>query len=310
MITFGPVPSRRLGQSLGINNIPPKVCTYSCTYCQAGRTSELSVQRKKFYEPGRILREVEQRITKAREKAEDIDYLTFAPDGEPTLDENLGREIEALRRFGIKIAVITNSSLLWDKNVREQLSRADWVSIKIDVVSPDTWRTLNRPHPSLDLARVLEGIEDFTDIFEGFLATETMLIGGVNDAQEEVEKTADFTAGLIASKSYISVPTRPPAEGEVSQPDESAVNRAYQIFTERGIVTECLIGYEGNAFAFTGDVKKDILSITSVHPMKQEAVDEVLRKAGASTDVVGEMIAEGKLRKVRYREQDFYVRKI
>ena len=310
LIAFGPVPSRRLGQSLGINNIPPKSCTYSCIYCQVGRTQDMTLERKEFYKVDDILREVEKKISKARDEGEPIDYLTFVPDGEPTLDINLGREIEMLRTFGIEIAVITNASLIWEKSVRDDLCRADWVSVKIDAISEDIWHKINRPHKSLKLDNILKGISEFSDMFKGTLATETMLVEGVNDAEEEIKGIADFIAGLKSPKSYISIPTRPPAEKEVRPSDENAINRAYQIFVERGIDTEYLIGYEGNAFAFTGDIKQDLLSITSVHPMKEEAVGELLNKAKAEWDIVETLIVEGALRRVCYREQNFYVRKI
>ena len=94
MIAFGPVPSRRLGHSLGINNIPPKICTYSCVYCQVGRTLRMQVERGAFYEPEQIARNVEKKVKEAQDKGERIDYLTFVPDGEPTLDINLGKEIK------------------------------------------------------------------------------------------------------------------------------------------------------------------------------------------------------------------------
>ena len=144
MIVFGPVPSRRLGRSLGINNIPPKMCTYSCVYCQLGRTMKMQVERSAFYRPEDILRGVQNKVEKAKEAGEPIDYLTFVPDGEPTLDVDLGREIELLRPLGIKIAVITNSSLMWRKDVREDLMRADWVSLKMDSAREAVWRRPGR----------------------------------------------------------------------------------------------------------------------------------------------------------------------
>ncbi|MFO7742846.1 MAG: radical SAM protein, partial [Anaerolineae bacterium] len=132
MIAFGPVPSRRLGRSLGINNIPPKICTYSCAYCQLGRTIKMEVERRPFYEPEDILRHVQDKVEKSEGAGEAIDYLTFVPDGEPTLDANLGHEIELLQPLGIKIAVISNASLVWREDVREELGQADWVSLKVD----------------------------------------------------------------------------------------------------------------------------------------------------------------------------------
>ena len=132
MIAFGPVPSRRLGRSLGINNIPPKVCTYSCIYCQVGRTLDMQVERRSFYNPDDIAAEVREKVEKAKAVGESIDYLTFVPDGEPTLDANLGREIELLRPLGLKIAVISNGSLITRTDVRDELMQADWVSLKVD----------------------------------------------------------------------------------------------------------------------------------------------------------------------------------
>jgi wyosine [tRNA(Phe)-imidazoG37] synthetase (radical SAM superfamily) len=126
MIAFGPVPSRRLGRSLGINNIPPKVCTYSCVYCQVGKTTRMQVDRMPFYDPEAVCRDVRRQIADARRKGEAIDYLTFVPDGEPTLDVNLGNEIELLKSLGLKIAVITNGALAWRKDVRADLAKADW----------------------------------------------------------------------------------------------------------------------------------------------------------------------------------------
>ncbi|MBC7260626.1 MAG: radical SAM protein, partial [Chloroflexi bacterium] len=127
MIAFGPVPSRRLGRSLGINNIPPKICTYSCVYCQLGRTLNMQIRRQSFYAPDEILWDVRSKVEHVREAGESIDYLTFVPDGEPTLDLHLGRAIELLRSLGIKIAVISNASLIWQEDVREDLMKADWV---------------------------------------------------------------------------------------------------------------------------------------------------------------------------------------
>jgi wyosine [tRNA(Phe)-imidazoG37] synthetase (radical SAM superfamily) len=131
MIAFGPVPSRRLGRSLGINNIPAKVCTYSCVYRQVGRTDTLQVERCPFYEPDEIFKIVREQVMKANKKSESIDYLTFVSNGEPTLDVNLSGEIDQLKSMGIKIAIITNASLVFREDVRADLMKADWVSLKM-----------------------------------------------------------------------------------------------------------------------------------------------------------------------------------
>jgi len=307
---FGPVPSRRLGRSLGINNIPPKMCPYSCVYCQIGRTLKLRLDRTAFYEPDKIFRDVEAKVREARRRGESVDYLTFVPDGEPTLDLRLGEEIARLRPLGVKIGVITNASLLWRPDVREDLRRADWVSVKVDAVSPAVWRKINRPHGRLSWDLVREGLSEFARIFEGELVMETMLVRGLNDRPEEIEKTAAFAAGLKPRKSYLSIPIRPPAEKRVRPPDEQALNLAHQAFKAKSIPTELLIGYEGNAFAFTGNAEEDLLAIMSVHPMREDAVSRFLRKAGADPDTVKNMVRSGRLVEVRYKNETFYLRKL
>jgi len=308
-IAFGPVPSRRLGRSLGINNIPPKICTYSCIYCQVGKTPNMQVERRQFYRPDKIFLEVDRKVNDARRRGEAVDYLTYVPDGEPTLDLRLGEEIGLLRTLALKIAVITNSSLIWREDVREELGRADWVSVKVDAVSPDVWKKISRPHGSLRLDRILQGISEFALAFRGRMVTETMLVRGVNDQPEEIEKIADFLAARKPWKSYVAIPIRPPAEARVNPPDESAVNLAFQIFREKSVDTEYLIGYEGNAFAFTGNAEADLLSITSVHPMREDAVDEFLIKAGADRKLIDRLVKENKLAETRYKDKLFYLRK-
>jgi len=310
MIAFGPVPSRRLGHSLGINNIPPKVCSYSCVYCQLGRTLNMGAERKDFYKPEEIFKDVEKKVKDARKNKEPIDYLTFVPDGEPTLDVNLGKEIELLKTLGIKIAVISNASLIGREDVRDDLCRADWVSVKIDAISEDIWRRVNRPHKFLRLDKIFQGILEFSRIFRGELATETMLIQDVNDDIEEIRKVASFNAKIRNVKSYISIPTRPPAEKWVKAANEHTINYAYQLFQEKSISTEYLIGYEGNAFAFTGNVEEDLLSITSVHPMREEAVDEFLKKANKKRVIIEKLISEDKLAEVKYKGKRFFIRKL
>ena len=310
MKAFGPVPSRRLGRSLGVNNIPPKVCTYSCVYCQLGRTIKMQVERRAFYQPEEILRDVEEKVRNAREVGESIDYLTFVPDGEPTLDVGLGQEIELLKPLGINIAVITNASLIWREDVKEDLMRADWVSLKVDSVSEDVWRRINRPHRALQLASILEGMLEFAKAYEGELATETMLVEGVNDGDEHVREVADFLAELKPAKAYLSIPTRPPAEEWAQPPNEKVINRAYQILGDRVDHVEYLIGYEGNAFAFTGNVEEDLLSITAVHPMREEAVKEFLARAKADWSIVRKLLKQGRLVEAEYEGSKFYIRRL
>ena len=311
MIAFGPVPSRRLGRSLGINNIPAKVCSYSCIYCQLGRTVERSSERKRFYAPEEVFKDVERRFREVKRKGEVVDYLTFVPDGEPTLDENLGVEIDLLRELGVPIAILTNSSLIWREDVREDLLKLDLVSLKVDAVNERVWRRINRPEKSLKLQDILDGILEFSKKFKGKLITETMFVEGV-EYGEEFEKIAEFLSRVKPDKAYVAIPTRPPAESWVKPAREETVNKAFQEFSKRlgeGKV-EYLIGYEGEAFSSTGDLEENLLSITSVHPMREEGVKRLLKRANADWTVVERLLAEGKLIKLEYEGHIYYMRKL
>lgn len=307
--SYGPVPSRRLGKSLGINNIPAKVCTYSCVYCQVGRTTRMLNDRASFYEPQDIVADVQSRLREAKEASERVDYLTFVPDGEPTLDVNLGKEIMLLKALEVPVGVITNSSLLWRDDVKEELGKADWVSLKIDAVQEAVWRRIDRPHKIMPMSPILDGMLAFAKSFAGQLVSETMLVRGLNDTEDGLREVADFLRMLQPSRAYLSIPTRPPAERWVHGPDEEALNRAYQILADKVERVEYLIGYEGDAFASTGDIEKDLLSITAVHPMREKAVSTLLSRAGSSWEVVDRLAARGDLAKTKYAGQIFYLRR-
>ena len=238
-----------------------------------------------------------------------IDYLSFVPDGEPTLDSNLGRHIELLKPLGIKVAVITNGSLINLKEVQDELAKADLVSLKIDAATNHTWRKIDRPHKSLDLETIHEGMSTFAQRFTGELITETMLIAGINDNPEEIQKIAGFLARLKSSRSYISIPTRPTALKGVVPAGEEALAMAYHIVADTIPVVEYLMGYEGDEFGFSGNVEEDLLAITSVHPMREDAVKEYLKRAGADWEVLADLLEKGFLRKVEYQGKNFFLRR-
>jgi wyosine [tRNA(Phe)-imidazoG37] synthetase (radical SAM superfamily) len=270
----------------------------------------MRITRQPFYDPKAILMDVKRKISKVMELGESIDFLTFVPDGEPTLDINLGRAIDLLRPLGTKIAVISNASLIWQKNVRNDLAKADWVSLKIDAVAKDIWRHINRPHHDLDLSIILEAMLQFAEKYEGKLVTETILISGVNDSPGDIKKVADFLAQLKPAKAYLSIPTRPPAERWVHPPVENVLNMAYQVVSKRVKDVECLFGYEGNTFSLTGNVEEDLLNIVAVHPMQEEAVRKFLAKAGADWALIDNLVVQDRIFTTDYEGKKFYLRRL
>lgn len=308
-ITFGPVPSRRLGRSLGINNIPPKVCSYSCIYCQVGATLARTVRPRSFYPPERIADEVAARVHRLEGRGERVDALTFVPDGEPTLDVGLGRTIALLRPLGIRIAVISNGTLLDRADVREALRGADWVSVKVDAADAATWRQVNRPDPHLDLAAVQAGLARFAQEYGGQLVSETMLVRDVNDSAESVRGVGEVLRDAGIATAYLAIPTRPTPVASAMPPTEDAVHRAYQLLRDHVPSVELLIGYEGDEFASSGDARADLLSIAAVHPMRRSAVSALLRRSGAGWEVVEDLQARGLLVEVGYEGERYYVRR-
>ncbi len=308
---FGPVPSRRLGVSLGVNNVPAKYCSYSCIYCQIGRTNHYEVNRRKFYDPVEVASEVVKVVGKIDFK---IDYITFVPDGEPTLDINLGKIIRLIKNeVDIPIAVISNSSLIFMDVVKNDLYYADLVSFKIDSVNERVWRVINRPHGKLYLNDILNGIIDFSKNFNGKLITETMLIKGLNDKEEVLIDNANFIDKINFDKAYISIPIRPPAEKWVEIPSENSIVSAYDIYSKvlgEGKV-ELLIGFEGEDFRVIDDSVKYILNVTRVHPIRIDYAIKILSKDYSDPmKIINNLISSGEIVLVEHLNHKFLIRRI
>ncbi|MBC7169890.1 radical SAM protein [Candidatus Bipolaricaulota bacterium] len=307
-LAVGPVPSRRLSRSLGINTVPAKPCSYSCIYCQLGRTPDRIAERRPFYRPEEVVSGVQLKLDAALRRGDSVDHLTSVPDGEPTLDLHLAQEIRALRALGIPIAVMSNASLVHRGDLREDPSAADWVSLKVDTVNGPVWRRVNRPHRSLSLPAIQDGILRFSRAFAGTLVTETMLVSGANDHLDELRRVADLLGEVGPRGAYLAVPARPPAEPGVRPPPKARLVEAHTVFSERLPPVELLIGDEGDAFAASGDAAKDLRSIMAVHPMREGAVRDLLKRDGAGWEVVEERIRAGQLVELPYEGHPFYLR--
>ncbi len=307
MIAFGPVPSRRFGQSLGVNNIPPKHCTYDCTYCQVGRTTSLDVVRRTFYAPEEVVGAVRTRLEECRALGQPVDVVTFVPDGEPTLDLHLGEEIRELKRLGVPVAVLTSGSLLWRADVRGALADADIVSVKVDTADARTWRRLNGPARSLQWAAVLTGLRDFASSYRGRLLTETMLVRNVNDHPAAMEAVAKLLQPLAPAVAYLAIPTRPPAHSNVAAPDEASVVAAYQTLAARLVRVELLLGEAPVPLGRTGAPVADLLGIVAVHPLSESAARNYLESNGAPASTLDTLLASGLLVRVPHRGRVFVV---
>jgi len=310
-VIFGPVPSRRLGQSLGIINVSPKQCSYSCVYCQIGETKLPNTIRGTYFGPGEIYETVRKKIEKIHASGLKIDYLTFVPTGEPALDENIGEAIKLLKYLDLKIAIISNASMLTREDVKNDFLQADYISLKIDTLSCKTWLKINRPHAHLKFHEIIQGIEDFKKIYHGTLVTETMLVKDVNDSIEEVERIADFIGDLNPDIAFLALPIRPPAMDWVRIPDEGTLIDLYPIFQARINRVEYLIDHEGSDFGYDkDDIRTSILEITLVHPLREDVLKQMIPDAKENEYIINELIIKKQLTKSSYKGKTFYLGKI
>lgn len=308
MVSFGPIQSRRLGKSLGINNIiSPKACSYGCIYCQIGTTIKKNTKRETFFKPETIFNKVDQHI-KQLSKNNYPDYLTFVSNGEPTLDINLGKTIKLLKKLGIPVAVITNASLITLESVRDDLYLADWVSVKMDAGDYETWKTINNPAPGLIFENIIENINLFAGEFKGILRTETMLVDGVNDTPGNITNLSKQIQRINPGKAYLSIPTRPPAYASVIPPKTEVLNQAWQIYNNMKINTEFLTGFEGTDNGYTGNIYDDILNITAVHPLREDSLLSLLENDNADFQVVKSLISQRLIRATTYNGNKYYLR--
>lgn len=211
---FGPVPSRRLGRSLGVDVIPPKTCSYDCVYCESGRTTHLTVKRADFVEPDQVLQQLENYFQQHPGGAE---VITFSSAGEPTLYKPLGTLLRAIKkRFSdLPLVVLTNGSLLWQAEVRADLMAADRVVPSLDAATPEVLQRINVPHPSLELGRILEGIKAFRRDYKGQFYLEVLMVAGCNDNPKHLAVLRKEIEALNADQIELNTVVRPPPQPDV-----------------------------------------------------------------------------------------------
>lgn len=270
---FGPVPSRRMGRSLGVSPIPRKTCNYSCIYCQLGRTDKMTNRRQAFFPLEDILAEFD------RHGEDNYDVVTVVGEGEPTLYSRLGELLAALKsRTQKPVAVITNGALLYDPQVRQELMEADIVLPSLDSCDEKTFRRVDRPFGQLDFARVAQGLVDFSQAYTGRLYLEIMLMDGINDDEASLEGFARLLKDIRYDRLYINTPVRPPAETDVRVSHPETIQKAVALLG--GISIDMLA-----AGSFSSDIPYDyeaVLSIIRRHPMNQYEIASFLESRHAS----------------------------
>lgn len=298
MYAYGPVPSRRLGHSLGVSPIPQKTCSYNCIYCQLGQTGKLQVKRESFYPKEDILSDIEKVMNPAN-----VDYITFVGDGEPTLCKDLGWLIKSCKqKWQLPVAVITNGSLFFMEDVRKDLKNSDVVLPTLDAGSEDVYRTLNRPHASIGFEEMLQGQVDFRKEYQGKIWLEVMLVKDVNDSDESLLEIKDAIEQVKPDRIYISVPIRPPAKPGVRPPEPERIIRAHEILNTALDLTD----YESGEFGLDNfpDLRTTIIEICSRHPLREEQARDIdTRFSGPES--IDTMLSDGSLVRVEYQNVSY-----
>jgi len=315
-LVYGPVPSRRLGRSLGVNPIPFKTCNYSCVYCQLGRTTHMTNQRRDFFPPEAIVNEIKRVLgpePETERTRNEIDFVTFVGEGEPTLCKSLGWLIRKTKEIAeIPIAVDTNGSLLYRADVRTDLSQADVVMPSLDAGTAETFRKINRPFRGIAFETVVEGMEQFRREYAGELWVEVMLVKGLNDSEEELKALKSRLKQIEPDRIYINVPIRPPAESWAVPPDNEAIASAHAILSDVNVIVD-IIAEEKGEFSIAGFTNPEdaILAIIRRHPMREEQVTETFKKFTLEDEDVHDGIKRleksGKIKKVEYRNKVFWL---
>ncbi len=294
---FGPVPSRRLGNSLGVSPIPKKTCNYSCTYCQLGRTDRMSNERKLFFPVADILSEFEKYL----EDEDKFDVVSIVGEGEPTLYAGLGELIKQIKeRTNKPVAVITNGALLTDPQVRRELCLADIVLPSLDGADEATFREIDRPIGSLRFDEITKGLEQFTHEFTGQIWVEIMLLSGINDHDQALEQFRQILKGVRYDRLYINTPVRPPAESGITAPAKERVERAVEYLS--GISIDMLSA--GSFFSEVEDDYEAVISIIGRHPMNQFEVRSFLDSREKGTDgkrTIEQLSEDPQVEVVRYK---------
>ncbi|MFX1401481.1 MAG: radical SAM protein [Promethearchaeota archaeon] len=302
---YGPVPSRRLGRSLGIDPIPLKTCNYQCIYCQLGKTTYFTNERRNFFPVKAIVSEIKKAI---KENQDNIDYITFIGSGEPTLYKDLKKLILTVKKISkIPICVITNGSLIYNAEVRDILTNVDVVLPSLDAGNNKTFIKINRPHPTINFDEIIQGFIDFRKIYEGKFWIEVMLIKDVNDSKEELISIKEKLDLIKPDRIDFNVPIRPPTEQWVNIPDEHIISLLNEIFTDYNNIFYPEIG----TFRFYSEnFEKELLAIIERHPMTQEQIFQTFTNETYTRPKIlsqlKKLVIQNKIRRVIYNNQTFY----
>ncbi len=298
---YGPVPSRRMGLSLGISPIPKKTCNYSCIYCQLGRTDKMTIKRNDFFS----LKDIKKEFIDYTKENKNYDVVTIVGEGEPTLYKSLGNLISFIKENTDRpVALITNGALLKEKYIWEELRVLDIILPSLDASNENEFKSINRPHASIKYQEVLNGLIEFSKKFQGQLWLEIMFVKNYNDTNESVERFKSILSKVSYDRLFVNTPVRPPAESFVEEPNKGFLDSV--IKTLKATPMNLLVS-EG----FTSsepDNYESILTIIKRHPMNQYEIKSFLENRNCENHLeVFEKLDRSKdIQKIFYKGYNTY----
>uniref|UniRef100_A0A7C4U6W6 Radical SAM protein n=1 Tax=candidate division WOR-3 bacterium TaxID=2052148 RepID=A0A7C4U6W6_UNCW3 len=296
-IVFGPVPSRRYGLSLGLDIIPKKTCSFNCIYCEVGLTDNLTIERKPFLK----LEDLKGEIDESLKNISHLDVITFSGSGEPTLNSEIGRMIRYLKKnYNFPVVVITNGSLLWMKEVREELSFADIVEPTLNAGKEETFMKISRHDKDIILPLHIEGLIKFREEFKGKYFLELFFVKGVNDDEEDVKKMIEITRKINPDKIHLNTIDRPPST-DCLPVDEEFLLKIKNLLPDK---TEILSRFKGLKTYI--EIEDFILKTVKVRALKIDDIFSMLKNERKKIeDVICDLIDKGKIKEVIFNGEKY-----
>ncbi len=301
---YGPVPSRRLGRSLGLDMVPMKTCCFDCIYCQLGATTQHTDERAEYVDVDDVLADLEAWL----EAGGEADYLTFAGCGEPTLNINLGDAMARAREVsGIPVCLLTNGALLWRKSVRDSAMQADLIMPSLDAGTQQTFERINQPVDGLFIDQVVDGLKETVIEYHADVWLEVMLVAGINDTDDELAALGDAVRRVGADEVQINTVVRPAPGRDVERVDNSTLVRARVILGPNATVISS--AWEHQVPEGTEHTEQEVLALVSYRPCTVEDVANGLgMHPNEAIKYLQHLISEGQLKREDREDDTFFVR--
>jgi wyosine [tRNA(Phe)-imidazoG37] synthetase (radical SAM superfamily) len=300
---FGPVPSRRLGLSLGIDLIPIKTCTYNCLYCQVGKTTHKTGATKPFVPTQDVLKELEERLEKIKP-----DTITLSGSGEPTLHSQIDQVISFIKGVtDIRIAILTNGSLFWKEEVRSRVSGADIIMPTLTTVFEKTFRTIHRPHPDLNLSLIIEGLKSLRKTYRGLLFLEVFFLAGLNDSEKEIDGLKRVVDQISPDRIQLNTVVRPPADSGAIPLDRKRLEEIKELFGDNAeIIADAPLKQKSGQY---DSLDTTVLEMARRRPVRAVDLAHVLNMSlGEVEGIITGLLMKGSLRQQEHSGEVYYVK--